>query len=103
MRLTSRESGIILLAEVKYQMRSSVMSTLTLKVPDELNSQLNRYAKRKGLSKSEIIRIALIEYFSRDNIKHEQSILDLSEDLAGSIEAPSDISTNKDYLEGYGT
>ncbi len=77
------------------------MSTLTLKVPDVLNTQLNSYAKQKGLSKSEIVRIALSEYFSRDNISFEGSILDLSEDLAGSIEAPSDISINKDYLEGY--
>ena len=78
------------------------MSTLTLKVPDLLNTQLNSYAKQKGLSKSEIVRIALLEYFSRDDTKFEGSILDLSEDLAGSIEAPSDISINKDYLEGYG-
>lgn len=78
------------------------MSTLTLKVPDVLNAQLNSYAKQKGLSKSEIVRMALSEYFSRDNIPFEGSILDLSEDLAGSIEAPSDISSNKDYLEGYG-
>jgi predicted transcriptional regulator len=78
------------------------MSTLTLKVPDVLNTQLNSYAKQKGLSKSEIVRIALLEYFSRDDTKIEGSILDLSEDLAGSIEAPSDISINKDYLEEYG-
>ncbi|MBD3374341.1 transcriptional regulator [candidate division KSB1 bacterium] len=78
------------------------MSTLTLKIPDVLNTQLNSYAKQKGLSKSEIVRIALLEYFSRDDTKIEGSILDLSEDLAGSIEAPSDISINKDYLEGYG-
>ena len=78
------------------------MSTLTLKVPDVLNAQLNSYAKQKGLSKSEIVRMALSEYFSRDNIPFEGSILDLSEDLAGSIEAPSDISSNKDYLAGYG-
>ncbi|MCA1785344.1 MAG: ribbon-helix-helix domain-containing protein [Desulfobacteraceae bacterium] len=79
-----------------------MMSTLTLKVPDVLNAQLKSYAKQKGLSKSEIVRMALSEYFSRDNIPFEGSILDLSEDLAGSIEAPSDISSNKDYLEGYG-
>jgi hypothetical protein len=79
------------------------MNTLTLKVPDVLNTQLNSYARQKGLSKSEIVRMALSEYFSKDNITFEGSILDLSEDLAGSIEAPSDISINKDYLEGYGT
>lgn len=78
------------------------MSTLTLKVPKVLNTQLNSYAKQKGLSKSEIVRIALLEYFSRDDTKFKGSILDLSEDLAGSVGAPSDISTNSAYMEGYG-
>ena len=78
------------------------MDTLTLKVPDLLNTQLNSYAKKKGLSKSEIVRIALLEYFSKDDTRFEGSFLDLSEDLAGSIEARSDLSSNKDFLEGYG-
>ncbi len=78
------------------------MNTLTLKVPELLNIQLNSYAKKKGLSKSEIVRIALLEYFARDHTRFEGSFLDLSEDLAGSIEAPSDLSSNKDYLKGYG-
>ena len=78
------------------------MDTLTLKVPDLLNTQLNSYAKKKGLSKSEIVRIALLEYFSKDDTRFEGSFLDLSEDLAGSIEAPSNLSSNKDFLEGYG-
>jgi len=78
------------------------MDTLTLKVPELLNTQLNSYAKKKGLSKSEIVRIALLEYFSRDDTRFEGSFLDLSEDLAGSIEAPADLSANKDYLQGYG-
>jgi hypothetical protein len=90
------------LTDKKYTVRRLTMNTLTLKVPDVLNTQLNSYARQKGLSKSEIVRIALSEYFSKDNITFEGSILDLSEDLAGSIEAPSDISVNKDYLEGYG-
>ena len=79
------------------------MNTLTLKIPELLNTQLDSYAKKKGLSKSEIVRIALFEYFSRDDTEIKGSFLDLSKDLAGSIEAPSDISANKNYLEGYGT
>jgi predicted transcriptional regulator len=94
--------NITLLTDEKYPVRRLKMSTLTLKVPDILNTQLNSHAKKKGLSKSEIVRIALSEYFSRDNIALEGSILDLSEDLAGSVEAPSDISINKNYLKGYG-
>lgn len=78
------------------------MNTLTLKVPEILKAQLATYARKKGLSKSEIVRMALVEYFSKDNPRFEGSFWDLSEDLAGSVEAPPDISTNKGYLEGYG-
>jgi len=78
------------------------MDTLTLKVPELLNTQLSSYARKKGLSKSEIVRIALLEYLSKDDTRFKGSFLDLCEDLAGSIEAPSDISANKEYLAGYG-
>ncbi len=78
------------------------MNTLTLKVPEVLNAQLNTYAKSKGMSKSEIVRIALLEYFSKDDTRFEGSFLDLSKDLAGSVEAPDDLSENKTYFEGYG-
>ena len=78
------------------------MDTLTLKVPELLNTQLNSFAKKKGLSKSEIVRIALLEYLSRDDSKLEGSFLEFSEDLAGSIDASSELSENKKYLEGFG-
>jgi hypothetical protein len=78
------------------------MNTLTLKVPELLNTRLNTYARKKGMSKSEIVRIALSEYFSKDDTQFEGSFLDLSRDLVGSVEAREDLSTNKDYFEGYG-
>jgi hypothetical protein len=79
------------------------MSTLTLKVSDGLNTQLNSFSKKNGMSKSELVRIALLEFFSKNDTDFKGSFLDLSKDLAGSIKAPTDISINKDYLEGYGT
>lgn len=78
------------------------MHTLTLKVPELLHTRLNRYAKQKGLSKSEIVRLALQNYFSQEAGVRGASIYDLAQDLAGSVEAPADLSANKAYLEGYG-
>ncbi len=78
------------------------MKTLTLKLPEILEARLNTFARKKGLSRSEIVRRALMEYFSRDNASNTGSFLDLSRDLAGSIEGPVDLSTNKSYMEGYG-
>jgi metal-responsive CopG/Arc/MetJ family transcriptional regulator len=78
------------------------MNTLTLKVPEILNTQLNSYAEKKGLNKSEIVRLALIEYLSKDHSNSTNSFLSLSKDLAGSVNGPSDLSTNKAYLKDYG-
>ena len=78
------------------------MKTLTLKVPEILEARLNTIAHKNGLSRSEIVRRALMEYFSRDDVSISGSFLDLSSDLAGSIEGPSDLSKNKAHLEGYG-
>jgi len=79
------------------------MDTLTLKVPDVIKTQLNSAAKKQGMSKSDIIRQALIEYFSKDTMTVSGSFLDLAEDLAGTIKASADLSTNKAHLEGYGS
>lgn len=78
------------------------MKTLTLKLPEILEARLNTFARKKGLSRSEIVRRALMEYFSHDDESNSGSFLDLSRDLAGSIESPSDLCTNKTHLEAYG-
>ena len=79
------------------------MDILTLKVPEMIKTQLNSLAKKRGLSKSDIVRRALVEYFSKDNVALSGSFLDLAEDLAGTIKASSDLSTCKANLEGYGS
>lgn len=77
------------------------MDTLTLKVPEGLHARLDSYARKKGLSKSEIIRLALDEYL-QDESRFKGSFLEMSRDLAGSIDAPPDLSSNKDHIKGYG-
>lgn len=79
------------------------MDTLTLKVPEIIKTQLNSAAKKQGLSKSDIVRQALVEYFSKGTMTVSSSFLDLAEDLAGTIKASDDLSTNKKHLEGYGS
>ncbi len=78
------------------------MNTLTLKVPSGIKEKLKTYSKRKGLSKSEIVRNALLDYFERDDLDKQGTFYDLAKDLAGSVESKTDLSTNKEYLTGYG-
>ena len=79
------------------------MDTLTFKVPEIIKEKLNTYAREKGLSRSEILRNALVAYFSNDDQIGEGSFFDFSKDIAGSINGVSDLSINKDYLNGYGS
>ncbi len=78
------------------------MKTLTLKLPEVLETKLNIFAQQKGQSKSEVVREALAQYISRDTISESTSFLELAKDLSGTIEGPSDLSTNKEYLKKYG-
>lgn len=78
------------------------MITLTLKVSDVLNAQLKTFAQKKGLSKSEIVRIALNDYFSKNENDISNSFYDYSKDLSGKIVAEPDLSTSKKYFADYG-
>lgn len=78
------------------------MNTLTLKIPDVIKEKLKTYSRRKGLSKSEIVRNALLDYFERDDLEKQGTFYDLAKDLAGSVKGSSDLSTNEEYLSGYG-
>ena len=78
------------------------MDTLTLKIPDVIKEKLKTYSRLKGLSRSEIVRNALLDYFERDELEKQGTFYDLAKDLAGSVKGSSDLSTNKEYLSGYG-
>jgi predicted DNA-binding protein len=78
------------------------MNTLTLKIPGAIKEKLNTYSRRNGLTKSEIVRNALIEYFDKDDLKKPGTFYDLAKDLAGGVKGSSDLSSNKDYLTEYG-
>lgn len=78
------------------------MDTLTLKIPKELKTKLNRLAKEKGVTQSEIVRKALQDLIADDAFRLDGAFLDFAEDLAGSVEGPAQLSTDKKFLEGYG-
>ena len=87
---------------VNQVIRGVVMDTMTLKIPDVMKEKLKKFSKKKGLSKSEIVRNALIEYLDKDDVIKKGTFMDLAMDLAGSIDEKPDLSTNKKYLEEYG-
>jgi len=78
------------------------MKTLSLKVPETLNEQLEELARETRRSKSMVIRMAIEEYGRRGKRAEPKSFLAQARDLAGSVEGPTDLSTNLRRLRDYG-
>ncbi len=78
------------------------MYNITIKIPQVVKEKLQAYSVNKGVSKSEIVRTALLEYLEKEDFRFEGSFLDIAGDFAGSEEGPEDLSTNKKYLDDLG-
>ena len=78
------------------------MDMLTLKIPEIIRQKLAIMSKRKGVSRSDIVREALLEYFEKEDREKQGTFFDLAGDLAGGVTGPADLSTNKEHLSGYG-
>ncbi|MGO9465113.1 MAG: ribbon-helix-helix protein, CopG family [Isosphaeraceae bacterium] len=75
------------------------MTMLSLKLPPGLSARLNRAAKLRGESKSEVVRAALEQFLKADR---PTSALHLAGDIVGCGEGPGDLSTNPQHMEGFG-
>ena len=78
------------------------MKTLSFKVPDDLDREIEDLARRKGWSKSRLIRLAIAGFVPRGNRASKGSFLDRAGHLAGCVSGPPDLSTNPAHLKGYG-
>jgi predicted transcriptional regulator len=79
-----------------------MMKTLSLKLPETLYGDLAALAEHQGVSKSALVREALVKLFSHQRAPDRGSALALLEDVAGSIDGPEDLSVNQAYLEDLG-
>jgi metal-responsive CopG/Arc/MetJ family transcriptional regulator len=79
------------------------MKTVSLKLPAALSAKLDRAAKKRGQTKSEILRAALEQFLNGERSgRRPMSALELAGDLVGCAEGPVDLSTNPRYMEGFG-
>jgi Arc/MetJ-type ribon-helix-helix transcriptional regulator len=80
------------------------MSTLTIKIPPQLEQDIVLASEREHLSKSELVRRALVAYISQRNAAVPTlSALDQAGDLVGCFSGgPSDLSSNPRYLDDFG-
>jgi Arc/MetJ-type ribon-helix-helix transcriptional regulator len=79
------------------------MTTITVKLPEDLELRLQVAAKRRRTSRSEVIRHLLEQGLRTPRRTEAASCYELAKDLCGSVKgAPRDLSTNKRYFEGFG-
>ena len=77
------------------------MTTISLKIPDQLLETIEKESRRRGKTKSSLMREFLEKGLAED--KKEPSCYDLARDLAGSIKGlPRDLATNPKYMKGFG-
>ena len=78
------------------------MKTITVKLPQALAERLGRAVVRRRSTWSALVREAIEAQLADAPGPIDGSCFDLAPDLAGSVEGPSDLSTNRARLEGYG-
>jgi hypothetical protein len=76
------------------------MKNISLQISRTLDDQIKRLSRKRGEKKEDLLKKAL-EMYSKEKINHP-SCLDLSNDLAGCVEASPDLSSNKKRMNGYG-
>jgi hypothetical protein len=78
------------------------MMTISLKLPERLDAKLNRVAKQRDQTKSEVVREALEQFLNGKHKIPPETFLEAAGDLIGCVESPGDLSTNPKYMEGFG-
>jgi predicted transcriptional regulator len=81
------------------------MTTVSLKLPEELNAKLEALARGRGVTKSSLMRAAIEELVSDKPSNGKRKRLNAYEagrHIWGSVDGPGDLSTNPKYMEGYG-
>lgn len=78
------------------------MKTIAIKLPDDLLAKIQDIAKKRGESRSAVMREAFEKFFARENQQDALSCLDLARDLAGCIQGSPDLSTNPLHMDEYG-
>lgn len=75
------------------------MESMSIKLPRTLSAKVSRIARRRNVSRTEVVRDALEAYTSREGSSAATAVSDLKGCLKG---LPRDLSTNHKHLKGYG-
>lgn len=79
------------------------MTTITCKLPEALDAELEVVAEKRGVSKSEVIREAIEANLPEQKKQAGLSAFDVMKGACGILKGgPRDLATNPRHLEGFG-
>ncbi len=77
------------------------MSSVSLKMPEELATRLTAAARRRGMTRSALVRDALESYLRRVGARNG-SAAEVARDLIGVVEGPRDLSQHSKHMKRFG-
>mgnify|MGYP001571772658 FL=1 len=81
----------------------SAMTTITCKIPEKLDAELEAIVEKRGISKSELVRQAIEQNIEQQKRQVKLSAYDLMKEACGIIKGgPRDLATNPKYMQGFG-
>jgi hypothetical protein len=75
---------------------------VSLKLPRVLAGRLRALAREKGQSQAMLLREGLALRLEKESSRMPGSVLDLVNDLVGSVAGPRDLGSNPRHLRGFG-
>jgi hypothetical protein len=76
------------------------MSSVAVKLSEDLDCRLTALAKRRRTSRAAVMREALAALVARE--EPPLTVGEIAADLIGALEGPGDLSTNPKRMEGFG-
>ena len=78
------------------------MTPISLKMPRRLAAELSEAARRRGVSRSALIRQAVEAFLRAEEAGEHMSAFSRAADFAGAFPGPTDLSVNREYMRGFG-
>ena len=80
-----------------------IVTTISLKLPDDLLAKLAGEARARRVTRSQLVRESLEQALRQRSPSGAVSCFDLAGDLAGTLKGlPEDLAENPRYMEGFG-
>jgi Arc/MetJ-type ribon-helix-helix transcriptional regulator len=77
--------------------------TITCKIPEKLDSEVEAVVQKQGISKSEFVRQSIERNLEQERSSARLSAYDVMKEACGIIRrGPRDLATNPEYLKGFG-